>query len=458
MKFLRREHIHFIGIGGAGMFPLAEMLQRYDFPISGSDKESTYATHYLQSAGIAIQYHHEPALVKTAQRVVYSSAIKENNAELTYARNRGIPCIKRAKLLGDLTRTAFSIGVAGTHGKTTTTALIGTILRDAGMAPTIIAGASFCGSDSHAVIGTESLLVFEADEYDRSFLDMYPSIAVITNIETDHLDIYKDLDDIVETFTLFGNKVPFYGLAVLCSDDDNVKRICNHVQKPVVTYGVESPAQYRAGAISFEQEQSVFTLYKEGSSLGTVTIPLGGVHNVRNALAAVAVCCELAIPFDIIKQSLYTFKGVKRRFQVIGTENSITIIDDYAHHPTEICATLDAAKRRNFKRIVAVFQPHLYSRTRDFYDAFVQSLLAADIVFITDIYPAREKPIAGVDSKGLVDALKQRNHAHAYYLQTIDAVTETVFPMLRHGDGVILMGAGDIGKMGVSLLQRLKNG
>ncbi len=440
------------------MYPMAEVMVKTGHSISGSDRQRSTATKRLESLGVGVQYHHEPDLVKDCELLVYSSAIKSNNLELVYAGSQGIPCMKRAEMLGDIMRANFSIGVAGTHGKTTTTSLIGNIFNDAGKNPVVIVGGAFRDSESHAIVGEGSLLVTEADEYDRSFLSMFPTLAVVTNIEADHLDIYDDLDDIINAFVEYVNKVPFYGIVVVCEDDPMTTQIRGRINETVISYGITESATYQAKAIRFEKGRAIFDVVKEDNSFGTVILPLTGLHNIRNALAAITVAHEMDIPFDVIQKSLKDFKGIKRRFEVIGTAKEITIVDDYAHHPSEISATLDAAKHAGFKRRIAVFQPHLYTRTRDFCNEFAEGLAEADVAVVTDIYKAREEPITGVHSDTIVKKMQKKGHGNAHYINALADIPDLLVPMLEPGDGVILMGAGNIWEISETLLKRIRHG
>jgi UDP-N-acetylmuramate--alanine ligase len=456
--FVNKKRIHFIGIGGAGMCPMAEVMAQNGYTVSGSDMQQTAATKRLESLHIRIQYHHDPDLIRERELCVYSSAIKEDNPELAYARDHGITCMKRAAMLGDIMRAYFSIGVAGTHGKTTTTSLIGNVFRDAGKDPMVIVGGAFRESESNAIVGGGRLLIAEADEYDRSFLHMFPAIAVVTNIEVDHLDIYTDLSDIIEAFVEYVNKVPFYGMVVVCADDAVTTQIIPRINRTCMTYGTSELADYRAEAIRFEKSVSEFTVYTKNRLLGTITLPLSGLHNIRNALAAVAVASEMDISFSVIKQSLESFSGIKRRFEIMGSEKEITVIDDYAHHPSEIAATLSAAKQAGFTRLIAVFQPHLYSRTRDFCGEFAQSLAAADMAVVTEIYKAREEPINGVRGMSIIEKMHEQEYANTHFVKKIEEIPELLTPLLQPGDGVILMGAGDIGSISRPLLERIQHG
>lgn len=454
----KAKKIHFVGIGGAGMCPLAELMHSRGCMVTGSDQERTSATERLESLGMKIQYNHIPELVKNCEILAYSSAICPVNNELLYARSHGITTMKRAEMLGEIMRTSFSIGVAGTHGKTTTTSLIGNIFRDAGKNPTVIVGGAFKESESNAIIGNGKILITEADEYDRSFLKMFPSVAVVTNIEEDHLDIYEDLSDIKKAFMEYVNRVPSDGMIVLCNDDRSASQIYGDVDKTVVTYSTSKDADYRAENITFERDSSGFDVIKDEKVLGSIVLPLTGLHNIGNALAAITVSYELKVPFDVIKKSLNNFTGIKRRFEIVGTEKDITVIDDYAHHPTEIKATLSAARRVGFKRLIAVFQPHLYSRTRVFLNEFAESLMAADIAIVTDIYRAREEPLNGVKSADIIEKMWEKDYSNALYVNEIDKLADALFPILKPGDGLVLMGAGDVWKAGKAILSRVKNG
>jgi UDP-N-acetylmuramate--alanine ligase len=455
---LYKRQIHFIGIGGAGMNALAEIMTHYGHRVTGSDMKKSTITDRLETLGIGIQYDHRPGLIEGADLVVYSSAVRPDNPERQYALEHKIACIRRAEMLGDLMRAKFSIGISGTHGKTTTTSLVGQALSHAGFDPTIIVGGTMRGRGANAVVGGGTVLVAEADEYDRSFLCMYPSIAVITNIEADHLDCYRDIADIRDSFCSYAARVPFYGALIVCADDSNAMEVSARLQKPVVTYGTAENAGYRAVDIEQGSGVSSFCVMRDGKKLGRIEIPLGGLHNVRNSCAAVAVCCEMGIGFDVICGGLKTFSGIRRRFEIIGRERGVTVVDDYAHHPSEIAATLSAARVSGFSRVIAVFQPHLYTRTRDFLGEFASSLAAADKVFVTGIYKAREDPIAGVSAAGIVERMNAAGFTQAAYIENKDSVINAVLSDAREGDGVVLMGAGDICEIGPRLIERLQNG
>jgi UDP-N-acetylmuramate--alanine ligase len=446
-----------LGIGGAGMCPLAEVLSAHGHNVTGSDKSHSAATDRLESIGIKVQYSHDVDLVKNADLLVYSSAVRENNPERVYAREHGIPCIRRAELLGDLMRAHFTVCISGTHGKTTTTSLVGTILHDASMRPTVLVGGMVRSAESHAFVGNSNIMVAEADEYDRSFLAMYPSIAIITNIEADHLDCYGSIEAIREAFVKFTERIPFYGAAVVCKDDPGVCTILPLINSTIITYSIYGDADYVAKGITFVNGRGVFNVVKQGVELGTITLNIPGKHNVSNSLAAIAVAIEMGVDFKTIALSLAQFQGVKRRFEIIGIEKNITVVDDYAHHPGEIRATLDAARTSGYKNIIAVFQPHLYTRTRDFLDEFAESLGNADMVYIADIYKSREEPIPGINSEAISNMIKASGHKFVYYIPDKAKIISEIVSNAKENDCVVIMGAGDIWEIAPKILEQLKH-
>ncbi len=456
--FFVKKKIHFVGIGGAGMCPLAEVMYKNGQSVTGSDELTTDITKRLESLGIGIQYNHKPDLLKCADLLVYSSAIKKDNEEFVYAMEHGITCMKRSEVMGDIMRAMFCIGVAGTHGKTTTTSLVGSIFRDAEKDPTVIVGGVFVESNSNAIVGEGSTLITEADEFDRSFLKMYPTIAVVTGVEEDHLDTYGDYDNLKQAFIEYLQRIPFYGMAVICDDDDVLKTLKNKIDNTIVTYGTSIEADYSATDIQTDNGRCTFEVLHNKKKLGHIDLPLIGIHNIRNAMAAIAVSFEMKIPFDKIQKSLKEFKGVKRRFETMGIENGITVIDDYAHHPTEIKATLKAVRDAGFKRVVAIFQPHLYSRTKDFLNEFAESLLDADFSVVTGIYKARDDVKKEISGMHITERIHERGNANSIYVEEKFDVIEKLAPILKSGDCVILMGAGDIWEIGKEFMQRIKNG
>lgn len=451
----RKEHIHFIGIGGAGMFPMAEVLHLNGYTVSGSDANDGDALHQLRSWGIDVQVGHEPKLVKECDIVVYTSAVTIENPELSYAIDTNKVVMKRAVMLGDLMRRSFSIGVSGTHGKTTTTSLIASILNYAEKNPTVIVGGIFKGSDkvSGAMVGDGTILVAEADEYDRSFLQMYPSVAVVTNIEADHLDIYKDLNDIKDAFIEYVHRVPFYGEAVLCIDDEGVQSIVKDIDKPTVTYGFSKSAEFQIEDCKTFRGFSSFSVCARGIDLGRIEVPLTGDHNMQNTMAAVVVALDMGIEFATIQAGLKAFPGVKRRMDILGVKNGVTVIDDYAHHPTEVTATVNALKASGFTRIKLFFQPHLYSRTAEFKTEFAEALSAGiDEVYVLPIYKAREKVRTDISGLDIVNAMSNNSGT---YLESKECVLSFATKNVVDGEAIVLMGAGDIWLLGTKILENL---
>lgn len=461
MRFLRLRRLHFVGAGGVGMSGLAEiLLLSTPLEISGCDKERSENTERLTALGAKIAYGHDAAHVEQADLVVISSAIAEGNPEVAAARRRGIPVIRRAEMLAEIMRLKQGIAVAGTHGKTTTTSLTGMVLTEAGFDPTIVVGGRVRILGTNARLGKGDFLVAEADEYDRSFLELTPVVAVVTNIEADHLDTYRDLADILEAFVIFANRVPFYGAVVACLDDPGVREILPRVKRRVVTYGESPEAALRAGEIRLEASGTTFEVWEGNTwSLGTVRLPLPGRHNVLNALAAIAVGRELSIPFPTIARALKDFTGVIRRFETKGERGGVLVLDDYAHHPTEIAATLAAARQVHpGRRLVALFQPHLYSRTRDFAEAFGRALLACDLAIVTDVYPSREKPIPGVTGEVVALAARHAGHANVLYVPDKTRVAGELERVLKSGDLLLTMGAGDVVRLGEAYLAGASGG
>jgi len=455
MRFLKLRRIHFVGAGGVGMSGLAEiLLLSTPLEISGCDRERGENTDRLEALGAKVLLGHDPSHLAHVDLVVISSAVDDSNPEVAAARERGIPVIRRAQMLGQIMRLKQGIAVAGTHGKTTTTSLAGMVLTAAGFDPTIVVGGRVRILGTNARLGKGDFLVAEADEYDRSFLELTPDVAVITNVEADHLDCYRDLADIIDSFVLFANRVPFYGAVVACLDDPGVGAVLPRVEKRVVTYGESPQAHLSARDIRLEASGTTFAVWdSEQGALGTVKMPLPGRHNVLNALAAVAVGRELSIPFETISRALSEFTGVVRRFEKKGERRGVLVVDDYAHHPTELSATLAAARQvYPERRLVALFQPHLYSRTRDFAGEFGRALLAADVAVVTDVYPSREKPLPGVTGQLVVRAAREAGHRDIVYVSDRKRVAERLERLLSPGDLLLTMGAGDVGRFGEDYL------
>lgn len=456
MNFGKVKKLHFVGIGGIGMCGIAEVLHNQGYVITGSDLSLTEVTDHLTEIGIRVMQGHFAENVADADCVVISSAVHADNPEVTEAKRRKIPVIRRAEMLGELMRLKFGVGVAGTHGKTTTTSILGHLFVEAGMDPTVMVGGRVISFRTTVKLGKGDLLIAEADEYDRSFLNLTPSIAILTTIEEDHLDYYKDLAEIKAAFTQFANKVPFYGSIHLNLDDSNVVSLTPDLIRPIRTFGIKSQADTRADNINADGTATDFDLYYHQYRLGHIRLPLPGIFNVKNALAAISVALEFDIPFETIKKALECFKGVNRRFDLIGEQNGIKVYDDYAHHPTEIDVTLRAAKVAFKSKVIVVFQPHLFSRTRDFYQEFAKSLLMSDMLILAKIYPAREEPIAGVTSAMISDAAAQFGHKNVRYIEDVAMIPAAVAEFAQPGDVVFTVGAGDIYRTAPKILEALK--
>jgi len=453
------KKIHFVGIGGIGMSGIAEILLDQGFAVSGSDKSLSEVTERLQKLGATIYEGHKPENVAAdVDTLVYSSAVVFDNPEVVEAERRKIPTVRRAEMLAEVMRLKYGIGIAGTHGKTTTTSMISLILLEGGLDPTVIVGGKLSGlGGTNARLGKGEFIVVEADEFDRSFLSITPTIAVLTTLETDHLDCYRDLEDIKGAFIQFANKVPFYGFIVLCLDEPSLQDIMPKMRKKVVlTYGLNPQADIQAVDIHHKNNTSTFTVVKNNAELGSITLQVPGKHNVQNSLAAISVGLELGIPFAKIKSGIEKFGGVFRRWELKGEVDGISVYDDYAHHPTECRATLSGAKAGWRRRVVCVFQPHLYTRTRDFYEEFGKAFLLSDVLIVTDIYPAREEPIQGITGELIANAAKQFGHKEVYYLPDKKGVPAFLLKMAKKGDMVITMGAGDIWKFGEEFLKQLR--
>jgi len=448
----RIQRLHMVGIGGTGMCGIAEVLLSFGFVVSGSDLSRTDVTDRLITLGARIRAGHDAAAVGDAQVVIISSAIGENNPEVQEARRRDIPIILRAEMLAELMRLRWGIAVCGTHGKSTVTSMIGDVLTHAGFDPTIIVGGRLTGTNTGARVGQGDILVAEADEYDQSFLQLSPIMAVATNIEPEHLECYDSFAHLLGSFRTFLRSVPFYGRVVLSGDDHNLAQIRGDIERPLSVYGFGADAPLRAEVNAADGVSTTARVIRDGVSLGELHLRVPGAHNVHNALAALAVAFELDVPWEVARDSLEGFAGVRRRFEVVGEFDGIMLVDDYAHHPTEVRATLQAA-RAGFpdRRLVALFQPHLYSRTQRFAEEFAGALLAADLVIVTDVYGSREQPVAGVTGELVTDALQRRGATAVRYEDSVDALAETVRSLVVPGDLVITLGAGDIGRHGRSI-------
>src|SRR3990172_813323 len=454
--FKNIRKVHFVGIGGIGMSGIAEILLNQGFEITGSDKSLSEVTKRLSDLGIKIYEGHSRENLKDADVLVYSSAVTIDNPEVKEAIARKIPVIKRSEMLAETMRLKYGIGIAGTHGKTTTTSMVGLALTEGNVDPTIIVGGKLSGlGGTNARLGNGDFIVVEADEFDRTFLKLTPVIAAITTLESEHLDTYRDLDDIKSAFIEFANKVPFYGFVVICMDEPALQDIIPQINKKIFTYGLTAQADIRAVDISHEKFFSSFTVKYKGKELGKIKLKIPGVHNVKNSLVAICVGIELGVDFKVIKKALESFGGVYRRFEV-KYDKEILVVDDYAHHPTETSATLSGIRAGWDNRLVAVFQPHLYSRTRDFYQGFGRSFLNSDVFVCTDVYPAREEPIEGVNGKLISNITQKFGHKNVHYIPDKNNVPEFVLNIIKDDDIVVTMGAGDIWKYGNKLVELLK--
>ena len=448
--------VHFVGIGGIGMSGIAEVLLNLGYRVTGSDLAESDTTQRLRGLGAEIFLGHRAENLREADVVVTSSAVPKDNPEVVAAQERLIPVIPRAEMLAELMRLKYAIAVAGTHGKTTTTSMIATVLAHAGLDPTAVIGGKLNAFGSNAKLGQGELLVAEADESDGSFLKLPPTIAVVTNIDPEHLDHYRDLEEIQAAFLEFVNKVPFYGLAVLCLDHENVQALIPRISKRFVTYGLTTQANFRATDISFLGLITTFRAFENDRELGQISIRMPGLHSVYNALATLAAARELDVSFEVVREALGSFSGVQRRFQVKGEWGGVMVVDDYGHHPTEIKATLSAAKRGWERRTVVIFQPHRYTRTRDLFKEFLTAFNQADVLFLTGIYAASEAPIPGVKAEDLYEGIKGHGHKDVTLVPDKNQIVERVLPRLRSGDMVITLGAGDVWRVGESLIQKLK--
>jgi UDP-N-acetylmuramate--alanine ligase len=454
--FKRYQHVHFVGIGGAGMSGIAEILLTLGYQVSGSDGRRGEAVERLERLGAKVWIGHDAHHAEGADVVVYSSAVPRDNVELQAARRRQVPVIPRAEMLAELMRLKYGIAVAGTHGKTTTTSMIGAVLAEGRLDPTIVVGGRVIGLGANARLGRGEYLVAEADESDRSFLKLSPTLAVVTNIDREHLDAYRDLADVQEAFVGFVNKVPFYGCAVLCADDAPVGEILPRVERRVLTYGLSARASVSARDLVLEPTGSSYTATVEGRELGPVTVGVPGAHNVTNSLAAVAVGLDLELPFEAIRAGLAAFAGVDRRLQRRGEAGGVLVIDDYGHHPTEIRATLETLRLvAGGRRTLVLFQPHRFTRTQALWDDFCTAFAGADVLRLVDIYPASEEEIPGISSEALARAIAAHGHPDVAWLGAVAGASERLARELRPGDVVLTLGAGHVWTAGEELLRRL---
>jgi len=453
------RRIHFVGIGGIGMSGIAEVLLTLGFEVSGSDQKATPVTERLAKLGARVFEGHDASHARDAQVVVVSSAVRGDNPEIQEAHRRQIPVIPRAEMLAELMRLKFNVAVAGAHGKTTVTSMVAVMTAEAKLDPTAVIGGRLDVFGSSARLGKSDLMVVEADESDRSFLYLLPSIAVVTNIDREHLDHYKDLEEIAQAFLSFVNKVPFYGAVVMCFDPpwrEQVELLLPKIRRRVVTYGLEAGADLQGRIRELNPHGSVFDVAVKGGELGTFSIPVPGRHNVQNALATIAVGLELDLTPEQFRHGLERFRAADRRFQIKAEIDGITIVDDYGHHPTEIRVTLEAARLRAAKRVVAIFQPHRYTRTSFLMDELAASMAECDLVYVLDIYGASETPITGVTSERLVERMHELGIANAHYAPEEKPLVETLVKAVRPGDLVITIGAGSVWKVGEALASELR--
>jgi UDP-N-acetylmuramate--alanine ligase len=455
--FEKKHHVHFVGIGGIGMSGVAEVLLNMGYVISGSDLVESETTRRLVRLGAAVEIGHAPDHVQDhVDVVVISSAVRMSNAEVVRARELRIPVIPRAEMLAELMRMKFGVAVAGTHGKTTTTSFIAEVLARSGLDPTVVIGGKLRALGTNARLGQGKLLVAEADESDGSFLMLSPTVAVVTNIDPEHLDHFGTVERAEEAFLSFINRVPFYGRAILCLDHPRVRALLPNIRKPYVTYGTSPDADWVATNIAVDGLVTRFDVRSAATSYGRVELQMPGRHYALNALAAAIAACEVGVSFAVVRDALAQFGGIHRRFEVIGEASNILVVDDYGHHPEEIRATLRAAREGFQRRLIVAFQPHRFSRTRDLFSDFLSAFDDAEKLLLTEIYPAGEERIEGVSGEGLYQALKRRGHLDIDFRPTREALTTALLETLRPGDLLVVLGAGDITKTAAEVIQRLR--
>ncbi|MEJ2167562.1 MAG: UDP-N-acetylmuramate--L-alanine ligase [Desulfobacterales bacterium] len=454
--YRKKYHIHFVGIGGIGMSGIAELLLNLGYKVSGSDLKSSDITARLKALGGIIYEGHLADQISGADVVVTSSAVSRDNPEVTAAEQASIPVIPRAEMLAELMRLKYSVAVAGAHGKTTTTSIVASVLASGGLDPTVVIGGKLKSIGSNAVLGRGEFIVAEADESDGSFLKYSPAIAVVTNIDREHLDFYADMDAIKSVFLNFIDRIPFYGLAVLCLDNEPIQDLIPKIKKRYTTYGMSSQADFQIRDVAFEKRQSRFDVFSHGKKLGRIILNLPGLHNVYNATASIAVGIELDVPFAAIKRALETIEGVQRRLEIKGEVNNITVVDDYGHHPTEIKSTLEAVEKCwPGRRKVVVFQPHRYTRTRALFDDFTRSFYQCDVLLVLPIYAASEKEIEGVSGRLLCEGIQAHGHREVVYTAGIEDAVAYLMQNLKPDDVLLTLGAGDVYRVGKRLLKEL---
>jgi UDP-N-acetylmuramate--alanine ligase len=460
-RFRGIERIHFVGIGGIGMCGLAELLRAQGYAVSGSDLAEGATVARLRALGVPVAIGHDAGHVGRADVVVVSTAVRAGNPEVAEAARRGIPVIPRAEMLAEVMRLKDGIAIAGTHGKTTTTSLVAHVLGAAGLDPTIVVGGRVIGAGADgertgARLGGGPFLVAEADESDGSFLHLSPVLAVVTNVEAEHLDHHGSVEALEDAFAAFLSRLPFWGAAVLCLDDPGAQRLLARVSRRRVSYGLSAQADWVASEIAVDGAGMAFAVRRRGAVLGRVRLPLAGRHNVANALAALAVAAEVDVAFPVAAEALAGFRGVERRFETKGEAAGVRVVDDYGHHPTELRATLAAARSVHAGRIVVVFQPHRYTRTRDLFDGFATAFHDADLLLLTEIYAAGEPKLPGVEGAALAEAIRARGHRDVRFVPDLDRVVPALLPELRPGDLVLTLGAGSVSRLGPELLAELE--
>jgi UDP-N-acetylmuramate--alanine ligase len=463
-RMRRIQLIHFVGIGGSGMSGIAEVLLNLGYSVQGSDLKANAVTRALEQLGAKIFIGHAAQNLGKADVVVVSTAVRADNPEVAQAQARRVPVVPRAEMLGELMRFRYSVAVAGTHGKTTTTSLVASVLAEGGLDPTFVIGGRLQSAGSNARLGAGRYLVAEADESDASFMHLQPMIAIVTNIDNDHLATHDgDFSRLKQSFVDFLHNLPFYGLAVLCADDNEVRSILPAVSRPVITYGTDESADLCAVDIRRDGRRSNYRVHRQGQAPLEITINLPGMHNVRNSLAAVAVGLELGIDTAAIQRALQGFQGIDRRLQFLGEIDfgggHAALVDDYGHHPTEIAATLDAVRQGwPSRRLVLVFQPHRYTRTRDLLDDFGRVLADADVLLVGEVYAAGEAPIAGADGRAICRAVRSRGRVEPVFVENIESLAESLRGLLRDNDVLLTMGAGNVGAVAHELKERLMAG
>jgi UDP-N-acetylmuramate--alanine ligase len=452
--FGKTRHIHIIGIGGAGLSGIAEILLSLGFRVSGSDLRRTETTEHLSTLGATVYYGHAAEQLDGADVVVMSPAVPADNPEIVAAQTRKTPVIRGAEMLAEIMRMKFSVAISGTHGKTTTTAMTAAVLET--LDPTVVVGGKLVNLGSHARIGHSDVMVVEADEAYGSIKKFFPTVAVVTSVDADHLDYYNSIEEIGETFLKFINKVPFYGAAVLCLDQENIQQLIPRVEKRYITYGIETRADLMAVGIRVEGPTSRYRVRAHGEILGEIHLKMPGHHNISNSLAAIGVGLELELSFDQIRDALETFQGVHRRFEIIGEADDIIVVDDYAHNPAKLRAVFRAARESYDRRIIGVFQPHRYQRVKHLAEEFSRSFYQTDVLIVTSIYGAGEAPVEGVTAEKLAKAIQAHGHRHVIYIPKKDDIADVLMRIVHPNDIVITAGAGDIWQVGRALLEKLR--